>query len=364
MFSDLPAEIHAGIAEQCGNNELINLCLTSRLINERCLRVLYRCVDLQSHDDGPPDIGYIKHSQVMKDEFKRQLRFLRTLSSHPEYGRHVRCYKGTRLILNPRHCPDEETAISEKEFGRVMQSLTHVQSWDIGSRYFFTWKSEWREHRFPVGLFRSATSVRLAGHMRYCLPKSILNAINPATLGHLCLSGVQDYRVEELCGYAPGDIGEDGRIVARGTISGLLTGLTGRCTSLRTLILQRFKQDQKYPWQAAAEDASCIEWASFIGSVQGTVEEFTFEQRNEYSLNLNTSTKGDERFLQFIFPVIVSGSWPCLTILKLHGVKAPNGLAGKAALLSKMRAALVKMWKLCWRTMLSLCNHVEYRLCM
>lgn len=46
-FITLRAEIQLDIAELCKNNDLINLCLISKLMNERCLPVLYRYVDLQ-----------------------------------------------------------------------------------------------------------------------------------------------------------------------------------------------------------------------------------------------------------------------------------------------------------------------------
>ena len=46
-FITLPPEIQLGIAEICKNNDLITLCLTPKLVNERFLPVLYRHVDLQ-----------------------------------------------------------------------------------------------------------------------------------------------------------------------------------------------------------------------------------------------------------------------------------------------------------------------------
>lgn len=48
-FSTLPPEIHVGIAEHRGNSDLLNLCLTSKWVNERCLHVLYRHVDLERY---------------------------------------------------------------------------------------------------------------------------------------------------------------------------------------------------------------------------------------------------------------------------------------------------------------------------
>lgn len=56
--------------------------------------------------------------------------------------------------------------------------------------------------------------------------------------------------------------------------------LTGRCTALQTLIVRRGGRECRDldPWYAAAEEASYVEWGSFICSVQGTVKEFMYEQ--------------------------------------------------------------------------------------
>lgn len=75
------------------------------------------------------------------------------------------------------------------------------------------------------------------------------------------------------------DKGEDGRILASGEMSGLLTPLTGRCTALQILNLRRMAEGSNdCDWHIAADEASYLEWASFICSVQGTVKKFTFEQ--------------------------------------------------------------------------------------
>lgn len=167
--------------------------------------------------------------------------------------------------------------ISDEELRRAMHSLTHVQGVDIASKTDFDYRLPVPKNQLPNDFFQSATSVRLAGSMQYGLVKPILNAINPATLKHLCLDRVQD--VFKIGPVVPGDRGDDGRIIALGVTSGLLTTLTGRCTALRTLILRRAGQGHSiHRWHAAAEEASYIEWASFIPSVQGTVEKFKFEQ--------------------------------------------------------------------------------------
>lgn len=384
MFSTLPAEIHAKIAESSENNDLIHLCLTSKLINERCLHVLYRCVDLKHR----PGLTSIHSWDQMADARTRQHRFVQTLLSHPEYGRLVRTFKGTLCIFDDDICrifPYKD--LSHKQLWQTMKLLTHVQNVDVGTtnRVAYRIKAPWKQkhiptdfynaraykkrpdtqlpngfYRFlaglrmtlpnpiPVDLFQSAASVRLVGHMQYDLAKSILGAVNPVTLKHLCLDLVQDYHVEHYQRkLSPGDKGDDGQIIGVGSITGLLTKLTGRCTALRTLILRRRGQNKDGSgWHAAAEEASYMEWASFIHSVQGSVEKLLFAQ---YGDAIHGTPYIDEsagfmimhqRFHQFILPALLSTNWPCLTVMAIQGVRSPNDEVGNDALIRKLRAAV------------------------
>lgn len=70
----------------------------------------------------------------------------------------------------------------------------------------------------------------------------------------------------------------EGQTIALSATPGLLKLLTGHCTGLQTLILRRIGEyDTAYDQHAAASEASYIKWATFICSVQSTVEIFTFE---------------------------------------------------------------------------------------
>lgn len=337
-FSILPAEIHVSIAEHCENNELVNLCLTSKWVNERCLHVLYYHVNLQLDQRDSDEFCR------MKARLKRLQQFVRTLRSHPEYRRHIRSLQGTICIPSNFNC--QQAMITEEELWSAMQSITLVRNVDLAFEYVCPNCLTVLKKQIPNDLFQSATSVRIAGNVHYRLAKAILDAINPATLKHLSLDTVRDSNIRVghigkawLRGeFPPGDTGEDGRIIALGAIAGLLTTLTGRSTALRTLELRRAGQTRdSRAWPVAAEEASYIKCATFIRSVQGTLEKFTFEQAGELITDKDWDDRTydyrtmNERFRRLLFPTIVSGNWSCLTTIELKGVLGSTGQAAEDA---------------------------------
>lgn len=354
-FLGLPAEVHVAIARYCTNSDLINLCRTCKRTNERCLHVLYRHVDLQGVQSDEVSAAH-REDRQLSDSYMRQQRWVRTLLSHPEYGKHVRSFNGTLLRRKSfLFARSGEKMISEEELWGAMLLLTHVQSVNVGAILRFRYLASALPMNIPNHLFQSATSVTLAGKMPYNLAKTILGAINPAMLKHLCLDMVQDFKSDQQ-GYSPGTRGEDGRIVAHGAMTGLLPILTGRCTSLRTLILRRLGQtddlgDGDWHAAAAAEETSYVEWASFIRSVRGTVEKFTFEHSRRFIRSVRSTNTVlpfkimDEKFGRLLFPTIVLGIWPCLTLIELKGVRGSDVQGGTAGLTMELRAVLgLKTW--------------------
>lgn len=344
-FSALPPEIHDNIAKLCPNHELINLCCTSKWVKALYVRVLYRDVDLRPEIDG---------LVFMDDERRRQSLFCLTLLTHPQYGMHVRSFRP--LLHLPKFVYNHEGLLSDAQMCRAMRSLTHVQTVDIGSRNDMSYCTMLPTTKLPDVLFHCATSVTLVGRMPYGLAKSILVAVNPAILKYLCLDMVQEWdgytpHLNIPLSNMPGQKDKDGRLIAYGATSGLLKTLTGRCTQLQTVVLRRVGQTHfRMGWHLEAEDESHVEWASFIRSVQDTVEMFTFELAEEMEgawltdgfLNLNPTSfrMGDERFQRLILPTIIQGKWPCLKVMQLRGVKCVDGQVGTAALRSQLTALL------------------------
>ena len=307
-FTSLPAEIHISIAEFCENHDLINLCLTSKRVNERCWPVLYRHVNLR--------INQIDSSTTASLDglLDRQQHFVRTMLSHPEYGRHVRYFEGNLCLPTLVGCLNcASDVVPLEDLWRDLRSLTHVRTVDVSSKTRL-----WHSHdskpddtaEYPTNWFQSVTGVRLMGPMPYGLAKWILNAINPATLECLCLDMVQDRKITNYYDCAvPGEMAEDGRIITVGVLPGLLTTLWGRCTAPRTLTLRRIVESGSGSgWPSGADKASYTEWASCICSVRGAVKKFTFEHWPRKCHPMPPASENmDRRFRRMILPAIVSG---------------------------------------------------------
>ena len=341
-FSSLPAEIHVGIARYCENHDLINLCRVSKLLNQQCLHVLYRHVDLQcgrrdgltsrhhrlyDHSVGTETdtdrerVGEMELKRLRHNErhrlLEKQLGFCEILRIYPEHGSYVRLLEYTFVNLR--------LPMIEEAWGLAMRSLTHVQHVDL-EFYFVT---DFPTKAFSTRLFQSVTSMRLVGQIQFSLAKSILNGTNPATLKHLCLDLVPDLRIGGPPPRSiPRDRGENAQVIAAAVAQGLLTPLTGRFTALQTLIMRRIAgYGVTVSWHAAAEEASYDEWASFIHSVRGTLKMFVFEQVVDWHYSSPSRRLPicfqtmDERFQRLVLPTIASGTWPCLELMELRGVR-------------------------------------------
>lgn len=124
--------------QYCRNNDLINLRLTSKGVEREVFAGIYRHVDLQFDRNGLPPVD--NHEVFQNNSLlERQQQFVRSLLSHPEYGRHVRILKGTLCVPTVGGFHElEERMISEEELWRAMQSLTHIQIVDLASQNTFT----------------------------------------------------------------------------------------------------------------------------------------------------------------------------------------------------------------------------------
>lgn len=329
-FLSLPREVHVTIAEYCENSDLISLCMTSKWVSQTCLPVLYRFVDLELDRNVQGSTISQEYGRIL-NVFHRQRQLIRMLLSHPEKGKYIQTFRGTLYTPTLSLCREMGVDyISETQLWSAIESLTNVRGVYLGLSNRFSNCITPLKSEIPRHLFQSATSVTLVGQMQYSLAKSILHGITPATLKYLRLDMVQDRTIElveqEL---RPGRKGQDGRIIAHGVISGLLTPMTGHCTALKALDLRRMGQlERGREWHDVAEDASYAEAAAFMGSVRGTLEILAFEQVEERLRDARPTAAGtrpyrimDDRFQRRLLPTIVSGNWPTLKLLLLGSVR-------------------------------------------
>ena len=369
LLSNLPSDILFTIAEHCGRQDLLRFCLASQRTMQASIAHIYRQVDLSTHNRG---VVVCPRKELGNELGKRTLRprrersdstrctnvpvnmvlrqwvFIKTMLNRKEYQKYVRVLIWT--FLPPTgHGPDSCT---EKQiFWDLMRRLQNVRSFDLAD-LSKTWSSEFpRPSPLEGRYFPNASSIRLVGVMEPVITASILSTIDPSRLVSLELDNVQ------CCGKTANGVtmpstpnmppssdsvaailprytewmSRDSGIVWPGLMRGLLSPLKGRCTGLKSLTLR--KVGDRYPRESDVvrwmnECHLLHEWASFIGSVSATLEEFIFDQgpRNEKlsreNIRVNPVRLMDRLFGSIIFPVLLTGPWPRLKSMELRGVRS------------------------------------------
>jgi len=259
-LDDLARDIFFEILDVCAAHRgtLYNLSLTSKFLWNTCLPLLYKNVDLSTHnrgrlvefeDDCRWELWADADDDYVPDDARlRQYSFLRTLTAHPEYGAFVRSFAWT-LIWSYARFNSYELQDIEFSMWNVFSSLTNVQNLDLASLHRNHHERFIRQN--PRRLFSSAVRIRLLGWMHYGLVTSILYSIDPSKLKHLALYSLQDEGQ-----YADGSpmsaddggdlqphietINPDGSrgFVFPGPIRHILKPLEGRCTALKYLLLR------------------------------------------------------------------------------------------------------------------------------
>ncbi|MCJ1470732.1 hypothetical protein MMC07_009379 [Pseudocyphellaria aurata] len=339
-FSSLPAEVHVGIAEYCDQKDLFNLCLVSKSMNESCIHVLYRHIDLNLR---VPDHAHAVHNILesfkllrqtreirMKEGVMKEFMFASTLRKRMELAKHVRSYKG-KMRDSFR-----VFRASEEALWNGLKLLTNLRHVEVDFRAY----NALNDSQIPRELFSTVTSLAMIGHLEVDPDRSIVNAVDPAILTRLSFTMVH---FRDLQWRIPGDYSRDNRRISYGATAGLLTSLMGQCSSLRSLTLRRIYQvDNDAAWYAAAENVSYAEYASFLCSVQSTLEHFTYEQTARWRKGAEESDAptrySDIRFRRFLLPaVLVARTWPCITTITIYGVRTPDE---QPALIGELAAGL------------------------
>ncbi|MCJ1469133.1 hypothetical protein MMC07_007766 [Pseudocyphellaria aurata] len=312
-FSSLPPEMQIKVAEYCESGDLFNLCLSSKLMFKILLHVLYRHIDFI----GPsgPMLSY----QWANCYRRKQLQFLRTVLNHPQYGQHVRSFKGELNPPSARRVKGDK--LTAAEFWSGLQLLTRVKDVEVAN--YISAEPTAISQLAPAQLFRTATAVTLMGHMPHDLSMLILHTINPELLTYLCLDmeKQKNYDRPPNSSYLTNSTNQHPLFL--GSTPGLVTPLIGRCIALKTLVIRvaRRYMDKPSSSRGAAEEASWMEWAMFIQSVQGTVEKLVFDRAKVWSCGERMPPTPawelvEHKFRRVILPIIRAGYWPCLKFIE------------------------------------------------
>ena len=366
LLSNLPSEILFTIAEHCGRQDLLSLCLASKRTMQASIPHIYRQVDLSTHNrgavycsvnelgtniPGPRRSDSTRCTNVPVNMVYRQLVFITTMLVRKEYRKYVRVLIWTFLPPTGR---ERESCTKKQMFWNLIPYLENVRSFDLAD-LSESWSSVFPRPSLSEGrYFPNASSVRLVGVMEPIITASILSTIDLSKLVRLELDNVQ------CCGKtATGNtmppppntppsrqsvaailprytelMSSDWGFVWPGLMRGLLSPLKGRCTGLKSLTLR--KVGDRYPRESEVvrwmnECHLLFEWASFIRSVSGTLEEFMFDQgpRDENqargNIRVNPVRLMDRLFGSVIFPVLLAGPWPRLKSMELRGVRSWMG---------------------------------------
>lgn len=350
-------ELLLEIIRQCDLKDRFNLSQTSHVLHKLCIPLLYKSVDLSTHNrkgmvptgrapfETLADNPNRTHCKLDVAIFWRQQAFIRTLVDRPEYGKFVNSF--TWSLLYTPEMDDDWNAISVDAWSdgvlwKVFQSFTNVMTVDIG------FLRHYREIEIPPPLFTSAMSARLLGHVSKRTAEAVLHSIDPMKLLHLALDNLQNFgKMSEgedlpwsIRASSPNrsetpeslDPEERRRGVYPGPMRGHLRYLEGRCTVLKSLTLRSVGQDsiQQSQFSTFADEQRYEEWASFLKSVQPSLERLYFEQGVIQGNDKNYWRPGhkprqdarpmDARFIRYLLPVILDGPWPNLRHLEIRGV--------------------------------------------
>ena len=365
LLSNLPSDILFTIAEHCSRQDLLRFCLASKRTMQASTTHLYRHVDLSTHNRGVVvcsgnELGKCTPGSRMErsdstrctnvpvNMVRRQLAFITTMLGRKEYSKYLRVLIWTLLQPTGRR---RESCTEKQLFWNLMLRLENVRSFDLAD-LSESWSSVFPRPSLSEGrYFPNASSVRLVGVMEPVITASILSTIDPSKLVSLELDNVQ------CCGktatgttmpsppHTPPSrqsvtailprytelMSSDSGFVWPGLMRGLLSPLKGRCTGLKSLTLR--KVGDRYPRESEVvrwmnECHLLHEWASFIRSVSGTLEEFMFDQgprdenQSRGNFRVNPVRLMDRLFGSIIFPVLLAGPWPRLKSMELRGVRS------------------------------------------
>ena len=345
MLCEVSSELWLAIFRLCNESALLQLSLVSEAFRALCLPLIYRDVDLSTHNSDIPHPLYLwlditaaglarilEAKKSTKQLHRAQESFLRTVLHHPEYAAFTRTLIWTLMFgpeLDDQESPIEHVVHPHNQTWQVLLSLNNVRHLDLASEHCLMRYPYVRN--CPGPLFPAATSVRLSGIMD---EKLVGNTIfhRPERLEEISIDNVQHWGLHAdgrpLTDDGPDlDRMEEPGIYPLGPIRDIFDS-SRRYSNLKTLFLRkagsRYVQGER--WVPEADIAVYKEWASLITAVKGFLRHLTFEQADPpsgwfvRSCCHQTRRPMDQRFHDYLFPVFLEGGWTCLERLEIRGV--------------------------------------------
>ncbi|KAL7620938.1 hypothetical protein AAE478_008249 [Parahypoxylon ruwenzoriense] len=397
FFQELPQELQLRVAESCTRPTLLSFSTASKVLHQLLTPVLYRVVDLSSHNG--PDIDLLmKSSKVPSDwpmnrnnpvdgiVYDKQRALIRTLRLHPSLGKYVRILRWT-TVDHSQHAYEAELIPLWDQYNegtisrsKLEMSLEEYTFNDCTSRLWDTFATfahvldvdiafvaaEKREACTPPPLFRQVQSLRLSGMASAFLIRSIMKSVNPGSLRYLHLNNLNQFaELEGLREELP--LREKGKLRpfprpagSAGPMRTHLLECSGKWCNLQSLIIDTAGLSGPQPDRASAtdvkaleaEDARYQELGALIRSVAKNLRAFRFQQgpteekyRNGWrqlphvrSARLVPPQDGlrpmDALFHQHILSAILESTWPRLEKMELFGVASNTYCASLEATLT------------------------------
>jgi hypothetical protein len=347
MPPELSNELWLATFRLCDRSAWLQLNLVSKGFHVLCLPLIYRDVDLSTHNSeiphplhlltsGPSLTPLYRAKDKIQKVQKSQESFLDTLLQHPEYAPFIRALTWTLMFgpeLDDQDSPVDHIGHPHNQTWRVLLALENVKRLDLASEHCLM------RHAYvqdcPGPLFPAAKSVRLSGVMNEKLVSSIISH-HPDRLEELSIDNAQHWGLhangkpltDDLYGNREHQRMKEPGIYPPGPIRGIFDS-SRRHSNLKDLFLRKAASPSvtDIEWVPEADIAVYKEWASLITSVKGHLKRLTFEQAAPPSRSYvrfgggnQTRRPMDQRFHDYLLPVFLEGGWNNLERLEIRGV--------------------------------------------
>lgn len=352
-FGILPREIYVEVAKYSTKPTRKNLCLVSKPVNELLSHLMYENVDISLHDSSESTSTILKHiylhsatiahrhdhlsatwhlpdlQLVMRKRMQQDI-CLQMLMARPAYATYVKNLKWTILTTgDPIESIDRPDRDEHCQLWHVLGLMKNVNCVDIanGPMADATDISDSLSVNQP--LFPSATSVRLAGVINNRLANAILHDRILEKIQHLEIDNMSEVKLDSGVQIATLSAHTPEHVAARWNPT-LFARISGKCTALKSFKWRKLWEPLLPPDPSMARDAmmnhgltitnSYVVFdrsdyragVAFVDSVRPHLEHLVFDRSFA-----GFEFYHDRVFTEFLQPILLERSWPCLKSLYL-----------------------------------------------